>query len=106
MSLKRTKSVLTTIGLSIALLACATAKPPPPPPELVPVAVQLREDPPSDLLACAERPAGLPAVDGDKIQASARAALERVFPKFGENASRLDRWVNWFAPGSCPPPDG
>ena len=70
------------------------------------MAVKLREEPPADLLACAERPAGLP-INGqtDTIHPEARKALERVFPAFGANASRLDRLVNWLKPGTCPPPD-
>ena len=69
----------------------------------------MREEPPADLLACAERPAGLPAVDrqaADVIALAGRQALERIFPAFGANAARLDRLVNWYRPGSCPPPDG
>lgn len=81
---------------------------PPPKPDEVPLAVELRENPSADLLQCAERPVGFP-VDkeqpGDLIQKAVRAALERVMPAFGRNASRLDRWVEWYRPGSCPPPD-
>ena len=73
------------------------------------MAVTLREEPPADLLTCAERPAGLPAREGqaaDTIGPEARKALERVFPAAGRNASQLDRLVNWHRPGACPPPDG
>lgn len=107
MCLKRTTLALAITGLSIGLLGCAT-RPSPTPAAEVPIVVPLREDPPAELLACAERPAGLP-VDArrapDVVGADSREALERVFPAFGRNADRLDRWVNWLSPGMCPPPD-
>lgn len=47
----------------------------------------------------------LSAGQPDTIRPEARKALERVFPAFGANASRLDRLVNWLKPGTCPSPD-
>ena len=107
MYLKRTMLALATTGLSIVLLGCAT-RPSPTPPDEVPIAVKLKETPPPDLLVCAERPVGLPArpdQPDDVIQKTVRAALERIMPAFGRNASQLDRLVNWHRPGACPPPD-
>lgn len=94
--------------LSIGLPGCATRPSPTPRAEEVPITVPLKEDPPGELLACAERPFGFPARAGqpsDEIHRAAQTALERIMPAFGRNADRLDRWVNWLSPGMCPPPD-
>jgi hypothetical protein len=69
----------------------------------VPVAVPVKDTPPAELLACAERPTGLPE-DADliaQIPTKLRAGIIRLARAFGSNASRLDRLIDWNAPGSC-----
>lgn len=66
------------------------------------VAVETRPNPPADLLVCAERPAGVPAVDTANPGDPTLDGLERVFAAFGRNAARFDRLINYLAPGSCP----
>lgn len=68
----------------------------------VPVAVAVKDPPPSDLLACAQRPAGLPVDQVATIPAVTRAALIGVAGALAANAAQLDRLINWIAPGSCP----
>ncbi len=60
--------------------------------------------PPAELLACAERPDGLPE-DASliaQIPTRLRAGIIRLARAFGSNADRLDRLTNWNAPGTCP----
>ena len=71
----------------------------------VPVVVPVKMMPPAELLACADRPAGLPE-DADliaQIPTKLRAGIIRLARAFGSNASRLDRLINWSAPGTCTP---
>lgn len=70
----------------------------------VPVAVPLERTPPAELLACARRDAPLPsgAESWAVIPPAVRAALIALARAAGENADRLDRLVNWNAPGRCP----
>lgn len=72
----------------------------------VPVAVEVKDTPPADLLRCAERPAPLPEDDATValLPRSVRAALIGIARAFGVNAAQLDRLVNWQRPGSCPAP--
>ena len=78
----------------------------PPPPQ--PVAVKVEPSrPPADLLACADRPAGLPE-DASliaQIPTAIRAGIIRLARAFATNADRLDRLTEWHAPGTCPPKD-
>lgn len=60
----------------------------------------VKESPPSDLLACAQRPIGFPEDTAAWLEGSrpdVLAALERVMRAFGENADQLDRLVSWHA---------
>ncbi len=70
----------------------------------MPVAVPLERTPPAELLACARRDAPLPSGAGSwaVIPPHVRAALIALARAAGENADRLDRLVNWNAPGRCP----
>jgi hypothetical protein len=69
----------------------------------VPVAVKVKDTPPAALLACADRPAGLPEDPAlvAQIPTRARAGIIRLARAFGANANQLDRLIDWIAPGSC-----
>jgi hypothetical protein len=72
----------------------------------VPVAVTVKTTPSAELLACADRPAGLPE-DAElvaQIPTKIRAGIIRLAKAFGANAARLDRLIDWNAPGTCPAP--
>ncbi|WP_294356110.1 hypothetical protein [uncultured Sphingomonas sp.] len=69
----------------------------------MPIVVPVKQTPPAELLDCAERPTGLPE-DADlvaQIPTKLRAGIIRLARAFGANASRLDRLVDWNAPGTC-----
>ncbi|WP_018250781.1 hypothetical protein [Sphingomonas melonis] len=87
-------------GCALRRADVASAAPPP-------VAVKVEPPrPPAELLACADRPAGLPE-DPDliaQIPTRLRAAIIRLARAFGANADRQDRLIDWHAPGSCPVP--
>lgn len=70
----------------------------------VPVAVQVKDTPPADLLRCAARPAPLPEDPATvaMLPASVRTALIAVARAFATNAAQLDRLVNWYRPDTCP----
>lgn len=72
----------------------------------MPVAVTVKTMPPAELLACADRPAGLPedAALVAQIPTKIRAGIIRLAKAFGANAARLDRLIDWNAPGTCPAP--
>lgn len=86
----------------MALPGCA-----PRPADLPPPPVVVKVDPPkppADLLACADRPAGLPE-DRDlvaQIPRTLRAGIIRLAKAFAANAQRVDRLTNWISPGTCP----
>lgn len=65
------------------------------------MATVVASSPAPDLLVCAERPTGMPLTQRVMSPAD-RAALERVFPSYGQIATQLDRLINWFTPGACP----
>ncbi len=73
----------------------------------MPVAVAVeRPLPPADLMACAERPAGLPE-DASliaQIPTAIRAGIVRMARAFRANAEGKDRLVNWLAADRCPVP--
>lgn len=69
------------------------------------IAVEIRDQPPADLMACADRPEGFPADAAGVLPASVRAALARIAIAFGANADRQDRLINWQRPGTCPAGD-
>jgi hypothetical protein len=69
-----------------------------------PIAIKVEPPrPPAELLACADRPQGLPE-DPDliaQIPTRLRAAIIRLARAFGTNADRQDRLIDWTAPGTC-----
>jgi hypothetical protein len=90
--------------LSTALPGCAHRRDDSSPVTPLPVAIKVEPPrPPAELLACAERPAGLPE-DPDliaQIPTRLRAGIIRLAQAFGTNADRHDRLVDWNAPGTC-----
>lgn len=73
----------------------------------MPVAVAIeRPLPPADLMACAERPAGLPedAWLIAQIPTAIRAGIIRMARALRANADGKDRLINWLAADSCPVP--
>lgn len=88
----------------MSLPACALRRGDAPPPAPLPLAVKVEPPrPPAELLACAERPAGMPE-DPDliaQIPTRLRAAIIRLARAFGANADRQDRLIDWNAPGTC-----
>ena len=92
--------------LSTALPGCAHQVDERPAAE-VPVAVAIDPpQPPADLMACAERPAGLPEDPSlvAQIPIAIRAGIIRLARAFRTNADGKDRLVNWHTPGTCPAP--
>nr|WP_314469830.1 hypothetical protein [uncultured Sphingomonas sp.] len=77
------------------------------PPAPAPIAIKVEQPrPPAELLACAERPTGLPE-DAEliaQIPSRLRAGIIRLARAFGTNADRQDRLVDWNAPGTCARP--
>lgn len=96
--------MLSGLLLSITLPGCALRRAEVAPPAPPPVAVKVESPrPPAELLACADRPAGLPE-DPDliaQIPTRLRAAIIRLARAFGANADRQDRLIDWNAPGTC-----
>lgn len=93
--------------LSTALPGCARPAADLPPPAPLPIAVAIKPPaPPAELLACADRPAGLPEDPAliAQIPTTIRAGIIRLARAFGANADRQDRLINWSAPGTCPEP--
>jgi hypothetical protein len=88
--------------LSIALPGCArlpveTAPPPP-------VAITIRDRPPSDLLVCPAAPLGIPAGMAADIPPKVRAALIRLALAYRSSVDQLNRLIAWHDPQACAPP--
>lgn len=62
--------------------------------------MEVKPDPPAELLVCPEAPAGFPerAAPAGK---GTRDALERVVPESLRVRRQLSRLINYLAPGSC-----
>ncbi|WP_236553106.1 hypothetical protein [Sphingomonas sp. 8AM] len=71
----------------------------------MPVAVPLKITPPAELLTCAERPDGLPEDPQlvAQMPTRLRAGVIRLARAFATAAGRLDRLIDWNAPGTCAP---
>ena len=99
----KTLSIVIGSLLSTALPGCAHRPADPPVAASVAVAIE-RPLPPADLMACADRPAGLPE-DASliaQIPTAIRAGIIRMARAFRTNADGKDRLVNWLAADSCP----
>jgi hypothetical protein len=99
----RTLSIVIGFALSTALPACGRHAEAPPAVVSTPIVVKVKDTPPAELLACAERPAGLPEDPAliAQIPTAIRAGIIRLARAFAGNADRADRLVNWNAPGTC-----
>lgn len=94
--------ILPGLLLSIALPGCShkpiETTPPPP------VAVEVRDTPPADLLRCPERPAGIPAGLSANIPAPARKALIDLAEAYRAAVGQLERLIAWHRPATpCRP---
>ncbi len=71
----------------------------------VPVAVPVKDTPPAELLVCAERPEGLPEDPQlvAQMPTRLRAGVIRLARAFAIVTARLDRLIEWNAPGTCTP---
>lgn len=89
--------------LLTTLQACAGRVPDPVPIAAAPppVVVKVKDTPPSDLTACPDRPAGFPADAVAVMPAPVRNAVMRLARAFAANTARLERLIEWTAPGSC-----
>lgn len=69
----------------------------------VPVAVPVKDTPPAELLACADRPDGLPEDPQlvAQMPTRLRAGVIRLARAYAAVAARLDRLIDWTAPGTC-----
>ena len=98
-----TLSIVSGLLLLTALPGCAHRRADLPPAP-APIAIKVEPPrPPAELLACADRPEGLPE-DPDliaQIPTRLRAGIIRLARAFGANADRLDRLIDWNAPGTC-----
>jgi len=94
------------LALSTSLGACAHRAPKlETPVHTQVIAVPLKETPPADLMVCAQRPDGFPEDLVATMPLGIRDAAKRVMKALKDDADRLDRWVNYHAPGSCPAPN-
>lgn len=89
----------TGLLLSIALQACAHR-----PAEPVPtaVAVEIRDTPPAELLACPTRPDGFPQDAVATLPRPVREAAIRLAQSYAEATSQLERLIGWNTGHRCP----
>jgi hypothetical protein len=87
----------------MTLQGCGIDRPAPIPP--APLVIRVKDTPPADLLACAERAKPLPTDALAIIPAPLRTALIDLARVVGRNADRLERLVRWSDPAACPSPE-
>ncbi len=97
-------SIASGFALLTVLPACARHADAPPAVVSAPIVVKVKDMPPAELLKCADRPDGLPEDPTliAQIPTRIRAGIIRLAHAFAGNADRVDRLINWNAPGSCP----
>lgn len=83
----------------MALQACGPEKVNSTPPPAV-VAVEVRNDPPADLLVCPSSPAGFPA-ETATIPPAVRAAMIELAGAYAGVRDHLARLIAWHRPGAC-----
>lgn len=85
--------------LSIALQACAHR-----PAEPVPtaVAIEIRDTPPAELLACPVRPEGFPQDAVATLPRPVRDAAIRLAQGYAEATDQLERLIGWNIGKPCP----
>ena len=84
--------------LSTALQACAQRAAETPP---TIIAVETRDMPPAELLACPERPEGFPTEVTAVVPRPVRKAIMRLAQSYAEAISQLERLIAWHAPNTC-----
>lgn len=77
------------------------ARTPPPAPIDRPVAVQIRDTPPAELLRCPPRPAGYPADAEATMPAGVRAATIRIATALRDGRDQLIRLIRWHDATAC-----
>lgn len=87
--------------LSTTLPGCARRAVEVPVEKPVPVAVEIRDTPPADLLRCPEQPAGFPADAEANMPGSVRAAAIRMARALRERGDQLVRLIRWHNPEAC-----
>jgi len=92
------RSMAAGLLLSTALQACAQRAVETPP---TVVAVETRDRPPAELLACPERPEGFPTEATAVMPRPVRDAAMRLAQSYAEVASQLERLIAWHAPETC-----
>lgn len=69
----------------------------------VPVAVEVRDTPPADLLTCPANPVGFPIDAQATIPADVRAAAIRMAHALRARGDQLVRLIRWHHPDACKP---
>jgi len=74
------------------------------PAELAPtaVAVEIRDTPPAELLACPVRPEGFPLDSMATLPRPLRAAAMRLAQSYAEATDQLERLIGWNTGQPCP----
>ena len=67
----------------------------------VPVAVEIRDNPPAELLRCPEQPAGFPTDAQATMPTGIRAAAIRMARALRERGDQLVRLIRWHDPEAC-----
>ncbi len=88
--------------LSIALQACAHRAADPAP---TAVAVEIRDTPPAELLACPVRPEGFPLDSVATLPKAVREAAMRLAHAYADVTDRLERLIGWHGVDNCGGPN-
>lgn len=67
----------------------------------VPVAVEIRDTPPAELLRCPEQPAGFPTDAEATMPAGVRSAAIRMARALRDRGDQLVRLIRWHDPEAC-----
>jgi hypothetical protein len=70
-------------------------------PKPVPVAVEIRDTPPAELLRCPEHPAGFPTDTQATMPAGVRSAAIRMGRALRDRGDQLVRLIRWHDPEAC-----
>lgn len=92
------RSLAAGLLLSIALQACAHRAADPAP---TAVAVEIRDTPPAELLACPQRPAGFPEDSVAAMPKAVREAAIRLAQGYAEAVDQLERLIAWHDKDGC-----
>ncbi|MCC2976248.1 hypothetical protein LK533_06115 [Sphingomonas sp. PL-96] len=67
----------------------------------MPVALEVKDTPPAELLACTTAPDGFPADAEAQMPTSVRAAAIRLAQAFRARGEQLVRLIRWHDPEAC-----